>query len=189
MAKKAMEITDLDTWLFAYKRKRPGVGIGMDGSLQVGNPKNPDEAPKRIPHLYGVDAARVLNNDAHAELRAAATAKATELEVAQSHINDQLYSEFSHAESDYLITVDNWNAEHSAENARAVATAQRRVAAADKAYREAKYKHREVQSIEGLARMVLDYRTKDERRMVNELQLASLVADNATDRTIEVDKA
>lgn len=185
----AKEITDLDTWLFAYTRKKPGVLLGQDGSLQVRNPKNLEEEPKIIPHMYGVDAAIVLNGVARDELRATAEAKLTEIEVAQTTENDRLYAEFSNAESEYLDAVDTWNAERNSENARAVGRAQRRLAEADKAYREVKFKHRDVRSLEGLPRMVIDYRTKDERKMKYNLQLATYHTTNATDRTIVVDKS
>jgi len=186
---KAADITDLDAWLYAYKRKKPGIILGGDGRLTVQNTKKPEEAPTVIPHTLGVDAYRVLNDGVHAELRAAATAKLTELEVANMGVVDEAYEACNAAEMKYMDDVETWEQNHNAENAIAVAKSQRLLYAAEQKYREAKYKHRSILSINGLPRLAIDYRTKDDRALPFTLELARYETSKSAGRALSITEA
>jgi hypothetical protein len=181
---KAADITDLDTWLYAYKKGKPGVKLALDGTFTVINTKKPEDAPRVIPHSLGVDAYRVLNDGEHPELRAAATAKLTELEVADMGIVDTAYETFRAAESAYMTEIEKWEQEHSTEHAMGVARAQRALAKADAKYRDAKFKHRSILSLNDLPRLVLDYRTKDDRSLLFTLELGKYEINKSAERVL-----
>ena len=186
---KAADIADLDTWLYAYKKNKPGVKLALDGTFTVINTKKPEDAPKVIPHTLGVDAYRVLNDGVHSELRAAATAKLTELEVANMGAVDEAYEACNVAELAYMNDVEKWEQTHNAENAIAVAKSQRQLYAAEKKYREAKYKHRRILSINGLPRLAIDYRTKDDRALPFTLELARYESSKSAGRALPITEA
>lgn len=180
----AADITDLDTWLYAYKKKKPGVNLASDGTFTVINTKKPDEPSRIIPHILGVDAYRILNDNVHPELRAAATAKLTELEVAAMGGVDAAYETFRAAEAAYMTEIEKWDQVHNAEHAMSVARTQRELATADTQYRDAKFKHRSILSLNGLPRLVLDYRTKDDRVLPFTLELGKYETNKSAERVL-----
>lgn len=185
MAKLA-EIKDLDGWLYAVKRKNPNVRLGNDGSLQIYDPKNPDTDPRIIPHLKGIDAYRILGEDIHPELRAAATAKLTEIEVAIGSVKDPLFTAVDTAEQEYLLAVEQWETTKTIDHALAVGRAQRVLADKEAEYRAASFKHRSILSLQDVSRIMIDYRTKDMRKVGHTIQLARYDTTLASERTIPI---
>jgi len=183
---KAADITDLDSWLYAYKKQKPGVKLALDGTFTVINTKKLDDAPTIIPHILGLDAYRVLNDNVHPELRAAATAKLTELEVATMGGVDAAYETFRAAEAAYMTEIEKWEQVHNAEHAMGVARAQRALAIADVQYRDAKFKYRSILSLNEVPRLILDYRTKDDRVLPFTLELGRYETTKSAERVLSL---
>lgn len=185
---RVAEPTNVDSWFLAYKQKKRTVRLGEDGSLQIIDKSNPDAQPKIIPHNYGIDAYRVLNYNEHPELRAAAVAKLTENEVAFNTKIETAYAELQVADSEYISAIESWERNKTVENTLAVGRAQRKLAKAEEMYTDVKYPYRSIVSRSEIPRILIDYRTKDERKHPFNIQLATYEKTVPADRTIGVDR-
>jgi len=70
-----------------------------------------------------------------------------------------------------------------------VARAQRALAKADAKYRDAKFKHRSILSLNDLPRLVLDYRTKDDRSLLFTLELGKYEINKSAERVLPLANA
>jgi len=169
---KPEDVTDVNTWVYNYKKGRVNVVLGENGEFLVLDPTLMRQskadalaAPaKIIPHERGYDAYALVDS-ANAELRASALAKLDSVRNAIYAQAEEASTEFQDIESEYLAAVDAWNAAPTGANANTVGTLQRRLAAADTKFRHALYPHRYIETHDDIQRRTIDYASKDDRKL------------------------
>jgi hypothetical protein len=182
----AQEINSVDGWLYAFKIKRQGIILGDNGTFQIRDTKNPSNPPRIIPHKFGIDAYTVENTEQHPELRAQATAKLHEINVATTNKVDIIYENVKIKETAYQKAIDSWEQEHTADNAIQVARTQRELSAIMDIYKNAQYKHRNIHDVEAIQRILLDYRTKDTRTFPHVLHIGTYDTTKSAERAISI---
>lgn len=183
-------VTDISTWIQYSKRYVNVVRRSRDGALLVLNPANMDfENPaKEIPVTRAVDAIAYVTQGSDPNIRAQS---ATRLETVQSERNTAVASineSIRAKQMELLQSHREWTAASSQGDANVAATIavsigqlQKELADLDRKRQETRYPHRFLQSRQ-LARMAIDYETKDER--IFSVQCLNLMNTVAADRLV-----
>lgn len=171
-------VNTLDDWLRYRKRKAANVIVGHDGALLVLDPAITDkaaalESAKRIEFTKGYDAIAVLANPhSSSELRAAAQNTLAAARAAQQQKVDAAVAAFQNTEREMLEATEQWKiADPStrATFARQVGARMYACAEADTYMRETEYPYRSIVDDVNLTRMMIDYASMDERKLLHEM--------------------
>ncbi len=185
-------VTNIETWVQYSKRYINIVRRPRDGALLVLNPANMDlENPaKEIPFTKAVDAIAYLATGENSNIRAQAATRmatiaserATAIQVLNTTIR-QKQRELLDVHRSWVMATASQNQDSATAVAAATAAAalQRELADLDRLRQETRYPHRFIQSRQ-IARMDLDYETKDERIMG--MQCLNVMNTVAADRQI-----
>jgi len=171
-------VVDIDSWLRYYNDKYRNI-VYKDGAMLVLDPTNLKAKPvKTIEPAKGNDYITLLVSPTTTpERREAAEVARSAIEAKRQESVKEARTVFLEAEQDLLAAMDAWNVADTGvarkEAARQVGLFTKAVEEAERTLRSATYPHRYVTSDEELPRKILNWESRDERkvniyRLVNE---------------------
>lgn len=168
------KIANIDDWLRFYKQKYGNlVQNSKDGTLLVLDPTTMDVSSpvKTIKFGKAIDAIAYINgSNPNMELRAQCQSKMEAITAERQQAVQSLQNEYLSVEKSLLETVRMWKSidpddlSTRATLAREIGGYQTRLRELDESMRTVKNPHRFIQDIE-LSRMMIDYTTRDERKV------------------------
>lgn len=186
-------VVDIDSWLRYYNDKYRNI-VYKDGAMLVLDPANLSGEPvKTIEPSKGDDYVTLLvSSDTTPERREAAEAARNAIEELRQESIRAARTVFLDAEQELLTAMDAWRAANTEVDRTAAANQvghfTKAIEEAERAFRSATYPHRYVTFDEGLPRKIMNWDSRDERkvniyRLVNETTTPNdrtvIVADTA----------
>ena len=171
-------VVDIDSWLLYYNDRYRNI-VYKDGAMLVLDPANLSAKPvKTIEPAKGDDYISLLvSSTITPERREAAEAARNAIEEKRQESLKEARSVFLGAEQDLLVAMDAWSVADTGvartEAANQVGHFTKVMEEAERALRSATYPHRYVTFDEGLPRKIMNWDSRDERkvniyRLVNE---------------------
>ena len=196
------KVTNLDKWLFYYKKKYGNVVLGDAGEYLVLDPTLArtdfdtafEDPVKTIPHLKGQDYITILATSAKPVLRAAAEEKREAFLNSMKPEIEAAQEAFDNIEQELLEATETWNAAADSasrqEAALRVGQLSQQLDGAATTLQQAKFPQRYIYTETNLLRKNVDYATHDERATKYHLYRTVLETTEPAQRTlIEEDTA
>ncbi len=192
------KIANIDDWLRFYKQKYSNlIQDSKNGTLLVLDPTTMDSSSpvKTIKFGKAIDAIAYINGATpDMELRAQCQSKMEAISAERNHAVIALQDEYLSVEKSLLETVRMWKSidpddvTTRATLAREIGGYQTQLRDLDESMRTTKNPHRFIQDIE-LSRMMIDYTTRDERKVPFSVYKTVLLQTMPVERSIVVDTA